>query len=229
MTKLGYTHLTMVTDRSGSMRSIATDAAGGINTFIEANAKAEGECSLTLIEFDSPSGLGTGDIAPWYHVVFDGPAADAPEYVLVGRGNTSLYDAVFRAMTETGERLAAMPEDERPETVLFVIMTDGQENASREVTLADVNALIKQQVEVYGWEVTFLGAGLDVARQAVAMGIAASNVTNFTPTAQGTHAAYAAHTESSLTRRSKGVATYAGKTEADGTVVVDEGRSDVTA
>lgn len=94
-----------------------------------------------------------------------------PHTRLQPRGMTALYDAIGRACTELGARLAARPEDERPGTVIVAIMTDGQENHSREWMAAAVKARIKQQEETYGWQFLFMGAGADAYAEAAQVGI----------------------------------------------------------
>jgi hypothetical protein len=94
-----------------------------------------------------------------------------PHCHLEPRGNTALLDAVGRAIVETGERLRALPENERPGLVVFVIVTDGQENSSREYTKARVKEMIEHQQNVYKWQFTYLGANQDAFAEAGGMGI----------------------------------------------------------
>ena len=116
------TDITMVIDRSGSMQSIRSDAEGGINSFIEQQKQEPGEANVTLVQFDAD-----------YEFVHSGvPIRQVPAFKLVPRGSTALLDAVGRAINETGARLAAMDEVQRPGLVVFVIVTDGEENSSRE-------------------------------------------------------------------------------------------------
>ena len=152
--KDSYTHLTLVIDRSGSMYAIKTDTEGGVNEFIKANKEAPGEATLLLVDFDAPVPNGSTVLShaqfgnePWYREAFLGTIAEAPTYHLNPRGNTALYDAVHKAIVETGEYLAAMAEEDRPSKVLFTIMTDGQENSSNEVTREIVEAKIKEQTK----------------------------------------------------------------------------------
>lgn len=110
-----YTDITLVVDRSGSMSSIRDDAEGGINEFIRQQGRVEGEARITLVEFDTE-----------YHFVENGTRVeDVKPYELIPRGATALLDAVGRAINETGSRLAALAEKDRPGLVVFVITTDG--------------------------------------------------------------------------------------------------------
>lgn len=167
--KHDLTDITLVVDRSGSMESIRADAQGGVNTLIEEQAKQEGEAFLTLVEFDQH-----------YEFVHQGtPIQEVKPYELVPRGMTALLDAVGRAINETGQRLAAMPESQRPGLVVFIIVTDGQENSSREFSLAQIKEMIQKQQSEYNWQFTFLGANQDAFAEAGGMGIDADGVANY--------------------------------------------------
>lgn len=164
--KADYTDITLVVDRSGSMESMKEDAQGGINTFIAQQAQHPGKCLVTLVQFDGE-----------YEMVLRGVrAAECPQYRLVPRGNTALLDAVGRTINDTGARLAALPEAERPGLVIFVISTDGMENASRVFTHQQVREMIAHQQNVYKWQFTFLAANADAFDEAQQMGIDLSSV-----------------------------------------------------
>ena len=164
--KADYTDITLVVDRSGSMESIREDAEGGINTFITEQAKKPGECSITLVQFDDK-----------YEPVFRGVrAAACPRYSLVPRGSTALLDAVGRTINDTGARLAALPEAERPGLVIFVISTDGMENASTVYSHKQIREMIAHQQTVYSWQFTFLAANIAAYDEAMQMGIDSSSV-----------------------------------------------------
>ena len=163
------TDITLVVDRSGSMAQVREDAEGGVNSFIEQQAKEPGEALLTLVQFDTE-----------YEFLHQGvPISQVPKYELVPRGMTALLDAVGRAINETGERLAKMDERDRPGLVVFVVMTDGQENSSKEFSKSDIKAMIQRQQDTYSWHFTFLGANQDAFAEAGGMGIAAAGVANF--------------------------------------------------
>jgi len=119
--KQNLTELVIVSDRSGSMGDSREEAQGAINHFLNDQKGEEGDCNVTFVEFDNV-----------YDVLHDGVSVeDVPEYTLVPRGMTALYDAVGTAITTVGERLAKTPEKDRPSLVSVVISTDGLENASR--------------------------------------------------------------------------------------------------
>lgn len=164
-----YTDITLVVDRSGSMETMREDAEGGINTFISEQAKRPGECKITLVQFDNV-----------YEMVFRGvDAAACPRYNLVPRGSTALLDAVGRTINDTGARLAALPEAERPGLVIFVITTDGMENASESFKRQQVRDMIAHQQNVYKWQFTFLAANAEAFDEAMQMGIDSSSVARY--------------------------------------------------
>ena len=195
--KENLTDITLVVDRSGSMNAIREDAEGGVNAFIAQQADQPGQALLTLVQFDTE-----------YEFIHRGlPVEQAPAYQLAPRGATALLDAVGRAVNETGQRLAAMPEPQRPGLVVFVVMTDGQENSSREFTKAQIRQMIERQERDYNWHFTFLGADQDAFDEARQLGIRATGAANF---AKGKVAAAYAATGAKLSRMRR--ASAAGET-----------------
>lgn len=165
------TDITLVVDRSGSMADVREDAEGGVNTFIAEQAKEPGEALLTLVQFDTE-----------YDFLHKGvPINEVPHYELHPRGMTALLDAVGRAINETGERLVAMGEQDRPGLVIFVVMTDGLENSSKEFTKAQIKEMIERQQNDYSWHFTFLGANQDAFAEAGAIGIHANGAATYAP------------------------------------------------
>ncbi len=163
--------VTVVLDRSGSMQSCRNDAEGGLNAFIEEQKKHPGETLFTLVQFDTE-----------YEFVHKGkPIREVGPCELVPRGATALLDAVGRAIAETGERLAAMPEPDRPGLVVFVIVTDGEENSSKEYTKPQIKEMIERQQNDYKWKFSFLGANQDAFAEAGDIGIALDAVANYQP------------------------------------------------
>jgi Mg-chelatase subunit ChlD len=163
------TDITLVVDRSGSMEEIRSDAEGGVNAFIQNQANEPGEALLTLVQFDTE-----------YEFLHQGtPIGQVSRYKLVPRGATALLDAVGRAINETGERLARTAEQDRPGLVVFVVMTDGHENSSKEFSKNQIKQMIEQQQNTYNWHFTFLGADQDAFAEARAMGMADMGAANF--------------------------------------------------
>lgn len=164
MPRTDLTDITLVVDRSGSMALMRADAQGGIDTFIEEQKAAEGDAVLTLVEFDTE-----------YDVVHDGVAiGEVGAYRLLPRGGTALLDAVGKSLAVAKERIKAMAKDERPGLVVFVIVTDGQENSSREYTLGVVRKSIAARRKK-GWEFVFLGKDDSAFDDARSMGISAAS------------------------------------------------------
>lgn len=163
------TDITLVVDRSGSMGAVQTDAEGGVNSFIAEQAKEPGEALLTLLQFDTE-----------YELVHSGvPISQVHAYELIPRGMTALLDAIGRAINETGERLSKMNEQDRPGLVVFVVMTDGQENSSKEFSKDRIREMIQHQQDQYNWHFTFLGANQDAFAEAGGLGIHAAGVADF--------------------------------------------------
>ncbi|NLX00318.1 MAG: VWA domain-containing protein [Actinomycetales bacterium] len=170
MTKPDLTHLYFLLDRSGSMQSIREDTVGGFDAFIAEQRNQPGECRVTLAQFDDR-----------YEVVYaDRPVQEVPSLDLQPRGMTALLDAIGRLITDAGASLAALPEDERPGTVIVGIMTDGLENASKEWTHPAIKALIEQQTKTYSWEFLYLGADQDAIEVGTALGVPAARSMTYT-------------------------------------------------
>ncbi|MFT5526804.1 MAG: hypothetical protein ACI9HK_004784 [Pirellulaceae bacterium] len=150
------TDITLVIDRSGSMSQIQE---GGVNAFIAEQAAMPGEATLTLVHFDTE-----------YEFLLKGvPIKDAPAFTLHPRGMTALLDAVGRAMNETGERWATLAKQERPGLVVFVVMTDGVEMASKEFSRAQIRQMVAHQRDRYNWQFSFRGADQDAFAEAESM------------------------------------------------------------
>jgi hypothetical protein len=171
------THLLIVIDRSASMNTVKSDAEAAINQFLDEQRAVEGDCVVTLIDFDAPGRYGTGWATPiggdddWYRLIeTDKPIKYVNPYALHPRGNTALYDAVGKAVTDLGARLARRNEQARPDNVIVIVQTDGEENSSRTWTKEQIVALIDQQQNVYNWSFVFLGAGPDTFGVGEALG-----------------------------------------------------------
>ena len=169
MTNPHLTHLYFLLDRSGSMNSIVEDTVGGFDAFIAEQRRfteeAPGECRVTLAQFDDA----------YEEVYADRPIADVPSLVLQPRGTTALLDSVARIVLDAGKRLAALPEDQRPGTVVVGIMTDGLENASREWSHPQVKQLIETQTRDYQWQFLYLGADQDAVEVGMSIGVSAGH------------------------------------------------------
>jgi Mg-chelatase subunit ChlD len=178
MTDTDTTLLALVVDRSGSMESIRSDMEGGIKALIEDQIRQPGRCMVTLAQFDTD-----------YELVFNLiPAAEITGYRLVPRGTTALLDAIGRTIGEVRQSIDRLPEAGRPQHVIFAVVTDGLENASREWSREKVMAAVKDQMD-RGWHFTFLGANQDAIQEGGNMGVTAGASLTYTPTAPGARAA----------------------------------------
>lgn len=156
MTDSEYTHIAIVADRSGSMHGIHTDMNGAILELLEQQAKEPGFCLVDVTTFD--------DVVerPFFNVRPD----DVKGEIIVPRGSTALNDAVGQTIVALGERFKDMAEGDRPGKVIFVVVTDGMENASREYSTADVKRMIEEQTNQWGWTFMYLAANVDVQKVA---------------------------------------------------------------
>lgn len=176
------TELVIVMDRSGSMASIKDAMEEGFAQFMREQRKIPDPCNVTFYRFDSV-----------VEKVFEEcPLTDVGGMLLEPRGSTSLFDALGTSIVNVGARLAAKPEEKRPGKVVFVVITDGQENSSAEFTRDRLAQLVKQQTEVYNWQFAFLGANIDSFSTGASLGIAAAAIQNFTSTPTGVREMYAA-------------------------------------
>lgn len=177
------TDITIILDRSGSMQSVKSDTIGGFNSFLDTQQKTEGEAVLSLIQFDDQ-----------YDVLYLDKdihsAAKLTEETFQPRGMTALLDAVGRAINSVGQRLASLPEEERPDKVLMVILTDGFENASREFNPLKISEMINHQRNIYKWEFMFIGANQDAVLSAKEIGIPAAAALTYAANAEGTQIAF---------------------------------------
>lgn len=170
------------------MADIKTAMIDGFAAFIEAQ-KATPETRVTLVTFDAPHYGGGMDITGAYTAK---PVAEVPALVLEPRGGTPLYDALVVTIDATGRRLSAIPEKDRPTSVVFVVITDGEENASKNYTAADVKKRITHQEEKYSWEFVFIGANQNAITEAAKIGINWTKAITFQGDYAGTVAALAA-------------------------------------
>ena len=180
--KNNITELVFILDRSGSMAGLESDTIGGFNSMIEKQKKQDGGCYVSTVLFDDESEVlhdrvKLGDI----------PKMADRDYV-VG-GCTALIDAIGGAIHHIG-KLHKYFGESAPEHTMFVITTDGQENASHNYTSEQVKKMIERQKEKYGWEFLFIGANIDAVETASRYGIGADRAVNYNADGEGTHILY---------------------------------------
>ena len=179
------TELVFILDRSGSMAGLEKDTIGGFNAMIEKQKTEAGEAYISTVLFDNYSEVIHDRVA--LNAV---PKLTEKEYYV--RGCTALLDAVGGAIHHIGNVHKYAREEDRPEKTLFVITTDGMENASRRYSYEKVREMTQRQKEKYGWEFLFLGANIDAAKEAARFGIDADRAADYHADTQGTAVIYEA-------------------------------------
>jgi uncharacterized protein YegL len=191
------TEIVVVMDKSGSMGPRQQDAIEGFNQFLKEQKAEPSEAFLTLIQFDTT-----------YNVIHSGKPIKDVEPLTKDTyrpgGNTALNDALARGIIETGKRLSDLPEFDRPDKVICVVITDGEENSSKEHTKEQVQEMVKHQEEKYDWAFIYLGANVDAFDAARQLGIKGAMAMNFAPSSAGVRSAYAGSSEAVRQYRSSG-------------------------
>ena len=181
--KNGVTELVFILDRSGSMAGLESDTIGGFNAMIEKQKKQDGKCYVSTVLFDNVSEVLHDRVN-----LFDIKPMTDKEYTV--RGCTALIDALGGAIHHIGNIHKYARNEDVPEHTVFVITTDGMEDASRKYGSAEVKAMIERQKEKYGWEFLFIGANIDAVETAAQYGISEDRAVNYIPDPTGTHILY---------------------------------------
>ena len=195
--KKNLTELVFILDKSGSMSGLEKDTIGGFNSMLEQQRKVNGECVITTVLFDNRYEL--------LHDRIDIRAVQpitGKEY-FVG-GSTALLDAIGRTIHKIGTVQKNTAEAYRAEKVMFVIITDGEENASRVYSSVQIRQMIQHQKERYGWEFIFLGANIDAVETAGRFGIDADRAVDYVPDGEGTELNFRMMSETVATFRKCG-------------------------
>lgn len=181
--KKNLTEIVFILDRSGSMSGLESDTIGGFNSMIEKQKNAEGEALISTVLFDNTS-----------EVIHDRVSVQSikpmtrDDYTV--RGCTALLDAIGGAIHHIGNVHKYARDEDVPEHTLFVITTDGMENASRRYDSEKVKKMIERQKEKYGWEFLFLGANIDAVETARHFGISEDRAVNYHSDSEGTQLNY---------------------------------------
>lgn len=185
-----HTHITVILDRSGSMESIRDDTIGGFTTFLGEQRGRPGNATLTLVQFDSQD--------PYEVIHSFRPVAEVPELTretYVPRASTPLLDAVGRGINDLEGKLVGIEPSRRPAKVIVVVITDGQENASREFRREQILKMIQDKEQHLGWQFLFLSADLDAMEDAEQQGFQPRFSLAFDKTGKGTRDAWGSVSE----------------------------------
>ena len=177
--KKNLTEIVFILDRSGSMSGLEGDTIGGFNAMIEKQKKEDGEALVSCVLFDDESEV-IYDRVPLSKIE---PMTDRQYYV---RGCTALIDAIGGAVHHISNVHKYIREEDVPEHTIFIITTDGMENASRMYRAEDVRKMIEKKRKENGWEFLFLGANIDAVKTAEGFGIARERAVNYNSDSRGT-------------------------------------------
>ncbi len=189
------TELVFILDRSGSMSGLESDTIGGFNSLIEKQKKQDGKCYVSTVLFDNFSEV----IHDRVELENIKPMTDNDYYV---RGCTALIDAIGGAIHHIANIHKYARREDVPKHTMFVIITDGMENASRKYSSQRVKEMIEHEKEKHGWEFLFIGANIDAVETAGNFGIGADRAVNYHADSQGTSVVYDAVAETVCCMRS---------------------------
>ncbi len=181
--KNSITELVFILDRSGSMSGLERDTIGGFNSMIEKQKKEDGICYVSTLLFDDKCEVLHDRVK-----LGDVPLMTEDDYFV--RGSTALLDALGGAIKHIGNIHKYARSEDVPGKTLFVITTDGMENASHKYTAEKVKQMIERQQKKYGWEFIFIGANIDAVTTAKSYGIAPERAVNYTADSRGTNALF---------------------------------------
>lgn len=196
--KTNMTELVFILDKSGSMSGLEKDTIGGFNSMLEKQKAVEGECRITTVLFDNDYTLLHDRI----DIRAVGPMTNA-DYV--AGGSTALLDAIGFTMNKLIGVQKKTSKEYQADKIMFVIITDGEENSSREYSADKIRGMIKHEKEKYGWEFIFLGANIDAIQTAQHFGIDADCAVDYVPDARGTQLNFEAMAETVACYRTYGM------------------------
>lgn len=173
------TEIVFILDKSGSMSGLEEDTIGGFNSMLKKQKKQEGECVVTTVLFDSDNSVIHDRIK-----LSDVPDMTEDDYVT--GGSTALLDTIGQTIEHIERIQKYIRKEDIPEQTVFVITTDGMENASRKYSKSTIKWMIEDKKERYGWEFIFIGANIDAVQTASGLGIDKSRSANYVASSKGT-------------------------------------------
>ena len=195
MTKENFTSINCILDMSGSMEGLTVETINSFNKFLKEQKEFPGEAIFSLCTFNSE-----------YNLIHDcvniKDVKELDNVTYFPSGGTALLDAMGRTISAVGHKLSQMQEEERPSKVLFLIITDGHENASREYERAKIKEMVEHQQSKYSWTFVFLGANIDSIAAGSSIGISAINTSNYVGNSIGLRDMYATVSSSATQYRS---------------------------
>lgn len=208
-----HTEVIMLIDKSGSMGRLKDDTIGGFNSFVDSQ-KDDTKTTLTTVLFDTN-----------WKILHDGldvyEVEEMTKKDYITGGGTAMLDAIGETINTVQYRHDDMG-DAKPDNVLFVITTDGEENSSRKFTKADIERMIKHQTNGHGWEFIFLGANMDAVKEATSIGISATRAVDYAWTGQGTDALYGTVTAAACSVKNCTIDSFDVGTTYDSLLTINE-------
>jgi uncharacterized protein YegL len=211
MTRPNFTEIIAIIDRSGSMQSLTPETISGYNSFLKEQKEIEDETNISLVLFNHT-----------HEYIYDNvpikKVKKLKKQIYMAHGMTAMNDAIGTAITTAGARLAKMEEHERPSKVIVLIITDGQENSSREYRTSQIKEMIDKQQNTYSWEFIFLGANIDVDQYAADYGFKAGKFAMYDQSSKGTTAVFDSMSTAVTNERGFSIDDSGERTRSAGTV-----------
>ena len=196
--KKNYTHITVILDKSGSMGTCLNDTIGGFNQFLKTQKEIKGEASATIVQFDDRYNMMV-DMKPLTDI------EDLNDKTYVPGGFTALLDAIGKTINSVKAQIENKAKKDKPEKVIFVIITDGEENSSKEFNRDQIMSMIESNKKENNWEFVFIGANQDAIKSGGNIGINRGSTLNYVADAKGTQIMYCSLSSSMSNYRARSI------------------------
>ncbi|MGD9901570.1 MAG: hypothetical protein AB7S44_03430 [Spirochaetales bacterium] len=196
--KQNLTELIFILDKSGSMGGLEKDTIGGFNSLIEKQKSVAGDANITTVLFDNSYSV----IHKRVPIKQLQPLTENEYFV---GGSTALLDAMGITIEDISDEIADLVEDEKPEKVVVVTVTDGEENSSRAFNLSQIRKIVKEKTKKDKWEFLFLGANINAIHCASNLGIGAKMASNYSASTEGVKSNYASISKALQSYRENGI------------------------